>query len=284
MKLKEVCARTGLTKKTIRFYEEKHLISPETHDYNGRNYRDYTEKDVENLLMIASLRKAMFSIEEIHTIQQNPEQIAAVVSEYAERIKTLSNTMRSLAESIDQLDLTKINTISELAKAMEPAAAELPLPSYDCKPRFRYFDALEEPVHPVIKVNYDYSMPNQRVLNQATLSKTRGGGLLILANHFTELRNVMKEPADDLSWKIPARDPLPVYVIQVILTIVITVLSIIMVLYLLHAGYSFPFIDAIWCNGVTVPVLIAAIGVKLLIHGLMAWKKHNDWIRKENQR
>ena len=40
MKIKEVSEKTGLTKKTIRFYEEEGLIQPEKTYYNGRTYRD----------------------------------------------------------------------------------------------------------------------------------------------------------------------------------------------------------------------------------------------------
>lgn len=44
MKIKEVCERTGLTRRAVRFYEEKGLISPEIREEN--EYRDYTETDV----------------------------------------------------------------------------------------------------------------------------------------------------------------------------------------------------------------------------------------------
>lgn len=39
MKLKEVCEKTGLTQKTIRFYEERGLIAPSHSTKNGRSYR-----------------------------------------------------------------------------------------------------------------------------------------------------------------------------------------------------------------------------------------------------
>ena len=49
MKLKEVCERTGLTKRTVRFYEEKELFTPQKTYKNGREYREYTEEDVTRL-------------------------------------------------------------------------------------------------------------------------------------------------------------------------------------------------------------------------------------------
>ena len=48
MKINEVEQRVGITKKNIRFYEEKGLINPGRLAENG--YRDYGEADVEMLL------------------------------------------------------------------------------------------------------------------------------------------------------------------------------------------------------------------------------------------
>lgn len=75
MQIKEVCERTNLSRRTIRYYEEEGLISPETETRNGRTYRNYSEADIEELLIIASLRKAWFSIEEIKTMRKEPERI-----------------------------------------------------------------------------------------------------------------------------------------------------------------------------------------------------------------
>ena len=37
-------AKTGLTEKTIRYYEAQGLIHPAMEEKNGRNFRTYTEK------------------------------------------------------------------------------------------------------------------------------------------------------------------------------------------------------------------------------------------------
>ena len=69
MKIKEVSQRTGLTIKTIRFYEQRGLIAPKQQRSNGRSYRDYQDSDVEQLQMVAVLRKCLFSIEQILTME-----------------------------------------------------------------------------------------------------------------------------------------------------------------------------------------------------------------------
>ena len=68
MKIKEVSQKTGLSKKTIRFYEEEGLIEPEKTYQNGRAYRTYTQAHIQTLNDVALLRRARFSVEEIKTI------------------------------------------------------------------------------------------------------------------------------------------------------------------------------------------------------------------------
>lgn len=58
MKIKEVSQLTGLSKKTIRFYEEEGLITPEKTYQNGRAYRCYTQTDIQTLDEVALLRRA----------------------------------------------------------------------------------------------------------------------------------------------------------------------------------------------------------------------------------
>ena len=55
MKINEVEAAVGVTKKNIRFYEEEGLITPSREPGNG--YRSYSQADVERLRRIKLLRK-----------------------------------------------------------------------------------------------------------------------------------------------------------------------------------------------------------------------------------
>ena len=57
MKINEVEKRVGITKKSIRFYEQEGLLHPERNKENG--YRDYSDEDVEILLKIKFLRKLL---------------------------------------------------------------------------------------------------------------------------------------------------------------------------------------------------------------------------------
>ena len=66
MTIKEVEEQTGLARSNIRFYEKEKLIAPSRNDKNG--YRNYSEKDIENIKKIAYLRTLEISIEDIRNI------------------------------------------------------------------------------------------------------------------------------------------------------------------------------------------------------------------------
>ena len=63
MKINEVEALVGITKKNIRFYEEQGLLSPKRNSENS--YREYGEGEVQTLRRIKLLRKLGVPIEEI---------------------------------------------------------------------------------------------------------------------------------------------------------------------------------------------------------------------------
>ena len=65
MQIKEVCSRTGLTERTVRFYIEKGLLSPGKSWRNGREYLDFSEGDIRALERIAALRRCFFTLEQI---------------------------------------------------------------------------------------------------------------------------------------------------------------------------------------------------------------------------
>ena len=81
MTRKEVCTATGLSIKTLRLYEEKGLIAPERQYRNGREYRVYTPELVAQLQQIATLRRALFTMDEIKAMQQNPDAIPGCLFE-----------------------------------------------------------------------------------------------------------------------------------------------------------------------------------------------------------
>ncbi|MCI9331742.1 MAG: MerR family transcriptional regulator [Oscillibacter sp.] len=67
MKINEVEALVGITRKNIRFYESEGLLAPRRNSENG--YRDYGDAEIRTLLQIKLLRKLGVSLEEIRRMQ-----------------------------------------------------------------------------------------------------------------------------------------------------------------------------------------------------------------------
>ncbi len=146
MKLKDVCTQTGLSRKTIRLYEEKGLITPQKEWRNGREYRNYSQADVAQLQRIALLRRAWFTMEEISRMQQEPESIPEIFEQYRQWLQNQKKDLDGLIAVTQQIEIDTVADISQLTEEMEQAARELPLPQWDVNPRFRYLDEIEEEV------------------------------------------------------------------------------------------------------------------------------------------
>lgn len=101
MKINDVEKLTGLTAKSIRYYESKGLITVQHNEENG--YRIYTEDDVLHLKRIKLLRYLDFSIEEIRRIQEQ---------ELPEIQKTLQRKAEQFESQSDLCDMKKSICIS----------------------------------------------------------------------------------------------------------------------------------------------------------------------------
>lgn len=86
MKINEVEAAVGVTKKNIRFYEEEGLISPRREPGNG--YRSYSEADVERLRRIKLLRKLDVPLAEIRQMLEGECTLAEGMTRQLERLHT----------------------------------------------------------------------------------------------------------------------------------------------------------------------------------------------------
>ena len=144
MKIKEVSDLTGLTKKTIRYYEAEGLLSPEKQWRNGREYRTYSQADIDQLERIASLRRARFSVEEIRHIQEVPQDIPAVFQSYRQRLQQEQVDLSAILAVVNNITSADLTTEDELIAQMRPATVGLPLPAVDLDPHFRYLDEMEE--------------------------------------------------------------------------------------------------------------------------------------------
>ena len=96
MKINEVEAQVGITKKNIRFYEEQGLLTPRRNSENG--YRDYGPEEVAVLKQIKLLRKLGVPLEEIRRMQRGESTVGDGIRRH---LVTLERERRSLEQSID---------------------------------------------------------------------------------------------------------------------------------------------------------------------------------------
>lgn len=109
MRISEAARRSGLTAKTIRYYEQIGLLSAGRRD-NG--YRDYDAADVDRLAFLASAREIGFSIEECRallSLHDDPHRASCEVRDIAagkladldRRLEKLRAMRRRLARLTD---------------------------------------------------------------------------------------------------------------------------------------------------------------------------------------
>ena len=100
MTIHEAAKKTGLTKKAIRYYEDKNLISPGADKKTG--YKNYTGEDIEELSQIAFLRSLDMPVSGIRLYLKGNEKAKEVL-------------LRSHLEQINK-DIAKLKSISEVLK------------------------------------------------------------------------------------------------------------------------------------------------------------------------
>lgn len=95
VKINEVEALAGITKKNIRFYEEQGLLHPSRNAENG--YRDYGDEELRRLEQIKLLRKLGVPIEEIRRIFSGGQTLEDCMRRH---LVTLEREQRNLAGSV----------------------------------------------------------------------------------------------------------------------------------------------------------------------------------------
>lgn len=170
MTRKEVCKATGLSVKTLRLYEEKGLIGPARERRNGREYREYTQELVEQLKQIVILRRALFTMDEIKTMQEHPDAIPGIFRDYQAWLEGQERQFHLLRQAAEKISEQDLGSLEGLLSGLENAAEQLPLPAMDVKPNFKRLDQMEEePRHVTQQVNFDEMVPDAKVFRQMNI-------------------------------------------------------------------------------------------------------------------
>lgn len=120
MKIKEICEKTGLTDRTVRYYIEEGLISPfYIESYLGRKSFDFSEQDLEGLKNIATLRAYGFTVEEIKELITGDGECREIVEAVKQRTaQTLDESKRRM-DVLSTLAPPEKVELSQLAKNLE---------------------------------------------------------------------------------------------------------------------------------------------------------------------
>lgn len=131
VKIKAVCAETGLSDRAIRYYIDEGLISPHyTENYLGRKNYDFTQEDVAALKHIATLRSFDFTVEEIRSMIRDSACIPSFIKMLKERIHKAVLDGDKKLKILENLDLDKEYTFGNLAKRLTEISTDT-LPQND---------------------------------------------------------------------------------------------------------------------------------------------------------
>ena len=211
MRIKEVARITGLTEKTIRFYEEKQLIHPEQTMINGRVFRTYSEHDIEQLNLVAGLRKLDFSISDIIAMRDEPERIPEILKSYGEKTAADLEFKTRVLERLKQINSSSVSSIRDLGEDLKEIAEDRPLPATDVELHFYRIDGLtREEMDREVQGYYErLSMGQKRKIRRQktgiTVLYIISVALILIAGLLT-WRNTyylgyIPSPLDNLGWK-----------------------------------------------------------------------------------
>ena len=116
VKINEMEALVGISKKNIRFYEEEGLLCPKRNSENG--YRNYSEEDLEVLLKIKLLRKLGLPLEEIRALQQGRLTIADALRRHRITLERETENLRQAQALCTRLENTATTLTALDARAI----------------------------------------------------------------------------------------------------------------------------------------------------------------------
>ena len=131
MKINEVEAAVGVTKKNIRFYEEEGLISPRREPGNG--YRSYSEADVERLRRIKLLRKLDVPLAEIRQMLEGECTLAEGMSRRTDLDEAVNFCTLLQREPVSLNELDVEQTLARLTAKEEQGVTFVDIEQVDRK-------------------------------------------------------------------------------------------------------------------------------------------------------
>ncbi|MEL6462494.1 MAG: MerR family transcriptional regulator, partial [Cyanobacteria bacterium J06621_15] len=122
MKIGELAKQTGLSIRTLHYYDEIGLLCPS--DRNDIGHRLYSDRDIIRLQQILSLRQLGFALKEIRECLENPDfSLPQVINLHRDRIREQIALSHTLLERLNgvarELETTKSVVVENLIQVME---------------------------------------------------------------------------------------------------------------------------------------------------------------------
>jgi DNA-binding transcriptional MerR regulator len=102
LKIQDLSLQTGVTAKTIRYYEQVGVLPPPARRSNG--YREYTQADVDRLRLVAGARRLELSLDDIREIIALRDRHEAPCRVLLERIQQKANEVAERIKAFQRLE------------------------------------------------------------------------------------------------------------------------------------------------------------------------------------
>lgn len=135
----ELLSYLGVSRDTLRYYEEKGLLSPKKNDIN--NYRDYDIYDVYTIMIIDFYKKRGMSIGQIQALLKNSD-ITDILSSLDKKENEIEKKIRDLQSMKDRIAKTK--SFAENVNRCINKFEVRPMPLYRVNGEVSDFIAVEE--------------------------------------------------------------------------------------------------------------------------------------------
>ena len=127
MKIKEVCKRTGLTEKSVRYYVEQGLCTPKQAEVRGRVYSEFSGENLRELSQVIRLRTVGLSIEQIQRVKAGGD-IPSIMNEHRAALEEELRRKQRIADVIGGISFEGGSDIAELSEVLLPAIGKEPSP------------------------------------------------------------------------------------------------------------------------------------------------------------
>lgn len=106
-KIEEVALKTGLTKRSLRYYEEIELIAPKRTD---ASYRLYSEEDIENIIRIKDLRESLgFTLKDVKVIIELDKDLKRIYKDDLEHDPVINKSIKVIKDYITLIEEKEIS-------------------------------------------------------------------------------------------------------------------------------------------------------------------------------